>query len=170
MVVKRHNVMLVQRKATWMLRWISMPTTTPMCMRYWTSWPVILSRPMAFLGNLKCVHLPTVSLLLPAVMILKEENTISIFQSLSGKPFTLVWRCGNYIQWTGDPLRCRCAYQCRIIWQRTYRSEATWDWINSIQSGAASSGVNNNVRKYREVVVIAKLTDKLLVSLPSTLK
>ncbi len=84
------------------------------------------------------------------------------FQSLFRKPFTLREDAGNYIQWTGDPYDADVHISAEYLAENVRFSDLGLDQF-SIQSGAASSGVNNNVRKYRgEVVVIAKLTDKLL--------
>jgi hypothetical protein len=85
------------------------------------------------------------------------------FQSLLRKPFQLREGVGNYIQWKGDPYDADIRIAAEYRAENVRFSDLGLDQF-SLQSGTSgSSGVNNNVRKYRgEVLVVANLTEKLM--------
>lgn len=86
------------------------------------------------------------------------------FQSLLRKPFTLRPNAGNYIQWQGDPYAANIKIDAEYEAENVRFSDLGLDAF-SLQSGTAgsSSGINNNVRKYRgKVIVVAMLKNKLM--------
>jgi hypothetical protein len=85
------------------------------------------------------------------------------FQSLLRKPFKLRQGVGNYIQWSGDPYDAQIKIAAEYLAENVRFSDLGLDAFSLASGSNNTSGINNNVRKFRgEVIVVATLTNKLM--------